>query len=63
MVKKRKTHTSTEVKERYNSKVYTQIATRVPKELAKIFKEKCEERNISQRQVIIGAMEEFVKKD
>lgn len=59
----RKTHTSTEVKRRYNERVYTQIATRVPNELAVKFKERCIERGIPQRQVLIDAIEKFVEED
>lgn len=59
-VKKRKTHTSTEVKKRYNQKVYTVISASVPKDLAAAFKEKCVRENISQAQVIKDAISKFL---
>lgn len=62
MSEKRKTHTSTEVKARYNKKVYDTISIRVPKELATAFKEKCTAENIPQAQVIKKAIEEFLNK-
>lgn len=57
----RKTTTSTEVKRRYNEKVYAQIAIQAPKDLAIKFKEKCKRENIPQRQVIIEAIENFLR--
>ncbi len=62
MTEKRKTHTSTEVKARYNKKVYDTISIRVPKELSAAFKEKCAGENISQAQVIKQAIEDFLNK-
>lgn len=59
---KRKTHTSTQVKQRYNDKVYTALTFRVPKELAAEFKQICTENNISQAQVIKDAMTELIGK-
>ena len=59
--KKRKTYTSTEVKKRYNQKVYTVISASVPKELAAAFKEKCVRENISQAQVIKDAISKFLE--
>lgn len=58
---KRKTHTSSAVKQRYNEKVYDNISARVPKELAAAFKEKCAAEGISQAQIIKKAMEDFLK--
>lgn len=57
---RRKTHTSTAVKQRYNEKVYTQIAASVPKEMAAAFKAKCLEKGIPQAQVIKKAIEQFL---
>ena len=57
---KRKTKTSSEVKNRYNRKVYTQIAACVPKEMAERFKRKCAETGISQAQIIKNAIENFL---
>ena len=51
---KRKTHTSTAVKQRYN------IAVRIPKEMAAAFKAKCLEKGIPQAQVIKKAIEQFL---
>ena len=61
-VKKRKTTTSTEVKARYNKKVYDVISARIPKEMARAFREKCVKEGIPQAQIIKKAIEEFLKK-
>ena len=53
--------TSTEVKNRYNEKAYTAITVRLPKDLAKEFKAKAEAAGISQRQIIIEAVEKFLR--
>ncbi len=60
--KKRKTTTSTAVKARYNDKVYSQLAFKLPKDLVKAFKEKCAAEGISQAKIIKEAIEEFLKK-
>ena len=60
MSEKRKTHTSTAVKARYNKKAYDQIAIRVPKETAETFKAKCAAEGIPQAQIIKKAIEEFI---
>ena len=57
---RRKTFTSTEVKARYNKKVYDSIAIRVPKDMAKAFKEKCLAEEVSQAKVIKNAIEDFI---
>ena len=57
---KRKTHTSTAVKNRYLAKTYDQIIIRIPKEQAQAFKEKCLERGIPQAQILKKAIEEFL---
>ena len=57
---KRKTKTSTEVKRRYNEKVYDIISARVPKELAAAFKAKCAAEGIPQAQIIKKAIEDFL---
>lgn len=59
--KKRKTKTSTAVKNRYNAKVYDSIIVRVPKEMASSFKEKCAAKGIPQAQIIKRAIEEFLQ--
>ena len=58
--KKRKTKTSSAVKNRYNSKVYDSIIVRVPKETAVAFKAKCVAENIPQAQIIKKAIENFL---
>ena len=57
---KRKTHTSTEVKRRYNEKTYTLISASVPKETAAAFKVKCAAEGIPQAQIIKKAIEDFL---
>ena len=57
---KRKTHTSTEVKRRYNQKNYSQIIVSVNKDTATKFKTKCNEKGISYSQVFNKAIEEFL---
>lgn len=59
---KRKTKTSSAVKQRYNEKVYDNVSARVPKELAAAFKEKCAAEGISQAQIIKKAIEDFIAK-
>ena len=60
MAEKRKTKTSSAVKNRYNSRVYGSIIVRVPKEMAEAFKEKCAATGTAQAQVIKKAIEEFL---
>lgn len=55
-----KTHTSTEVKRRYNEKVYKQLNTQVPIEMAEQFKEKCDAMGVPQRQVLMEMIEAFL---
>ena len=57
---KRKTHTSKEVKRRYNEKAYTLISASVPKETAAAFKAKCAAEGIPQAQIIKKAIEDFL---
>lgn len=56
----RKTTTSTEVKRRYNDKVYSKIQCELPKDTVAKFKEKCKEENVSQASVILEAIENFI---
>jgi predicted DNA binding CopG/RHH family protein len=60
MAEKRKTKTSTEVKQRYNQKKYDVIAVRVPKETVAAFKAKCTAEEIPQAQIIKKAIEDFI---
>lgn len=56
-----KTHTSTEVKRRYNESVYSRIYIQLPKDLVAAFKAKCEKEGIAQRSVIAEAIEKFIR--
>ena len=58
---KRKTKTSTAVKNRYNSKVYDSIIVRIPKETAEAFKAKCAIQGVPQAQVIKKAIADFLE--
>ena len=60
MTEKRKTHTSTAVKSRYNKKAYDRITVSVPKDQAEAFKAKCAAEGIPQAQVIKKAIEDFI---
>jgi predicted DNA binding CopG/RHH family protein len=57
---KRKTKTSSEVKNRYNQKVYDSIIVRIPKEQAAAFKAKCAAEGIPQAQIIKKAINDFL---
>ncbi len=58
--KKRKTHTSTEVKRRYNEKTYDMVRASLPKDLVAQFKAKCATEGIAQAQVIKKAVIDFL---
>lgn len=60
MEDKRKTHTSTDVKRRYNEKVYSRITFSAPKDLVAEFKEKCLNLGVSQAQILKEAMQKFI---
>lgn len=60
MAEKRKTKTSSAVKNRYNNRVYGSIIVRIPKEMAEAFKEKCAVAGTAQAQVIKKAIEQFL---
>ena len=60
-IKKRKTKTSTAVKDRYNKKVYDVISVRVPKDMAEAFKKKSAEKGIAQAQIVRKAIEDFLQ--
>ena len=60
MENKRKTKTSSAVKNRYNNKVYDSIIVRVPKETAEAFKAKCASAGVPQAQIIKRAIEDFL---
>lgn len=59
----RKTTTSTEVKRRYNSKVYSKIQAELPKDTVAAFRAKCKETGVSQAQIILEAIEKFLRDD
>lgn len=59
----RKTTTSTEVKRRYNGKVYSKIQAELPKDTVAAFKEKCRALGISQASVLLSAIETFLSQD
>ena len=58
---KRKTKTSSEVKNRYNKKVYDSVSIKAPKELVQAFRAKCEAEGVSQSRIFKKAMEDFLK--
>jgi len=59
----RKSTTSTEVKRRYNDKVYSVVRAELPKDTVAAFKEKCKETGVSQASVILEAIEAFLKEE
>ena len=59
----RKTTTSTEVKRRYNDKVYAKIQAELPKDTVAAFKDKCRALGISQASVLLAAIETFLAED
>ena len=54
-------YTSTEIKRRYNESVYTQMRFMLPIELKDKFKERCEDYEISMRQVVIDIIKEYLE--
>lgn len=56
----RKTYTSTDVKRRYNERVYTHLSYQLPKDLVAKFKDKCEAMGVSQASIIREAIENFI---
>ena len=61
MMATRKTTTSTEVKRRYNDRVYAKVQAELPRETVAAFKEKCKETGTSQASVILEAIENFLR--
>ena len=59
---KRKTHTSSEVKNRYNKKTYTTIVLSLRKEKAEAYKQKCTELGISFSEPLHKAVDELLNK-
>lgn len=60
---KRKTKTSTEVKNRYNKKTYTQIAFSLKKEKAEEYKQKCKEKGIPYSKPLHDAVDNFLEEE
>lgn len=58
---KRKTKTSSAVKNRYADKVYGTVLIKVDKALVESFKAKCNEKGVSQAQILKRAMEDYLK--
>jgi hypothetical protein len=56
-----KTTTSTEVKRRYNDKVYSKIQAELPRETVEAFKEKCKAEGVSQASIFLQAIEDFLE--
>lgn len=59
--KKRRTKTSSAVKNRYNAKVYGTIKIMVDKDLVEAFKQKCRDTGESQAQVLKKAIESYLR--
>ena len=57
----RKTTTSTEVKRRYNNRVYSKIQAELPKETVEAFRAKCKQTGVSQASVILESIENFLR--
>lgn len=57
---KRKTHTSSAVKRKYNSKVYARVSVELPKELVSEFKALCKENGESQASIVKKAIEQYI---
>lgn len=57
---KRKTHTSSEVKRRYNDKTYDRLTIMVRKEISKQYKDKCESLGITYSQPLHEAIQKFL---
>ena len=57
---KRKTKTSSAVKNRYADKVYGTVLIKVDKSLVEAFKQKCKDKGVSQAQVLKEAMVKFL---
>lgn len=63
METKRKTKTSSAVKNRYNSRVYGSIIVRLPKDTVEAFREKCAATGMPQAQVIRKAIDQFLAEE
>lgn len=61
--KAKRAKTSSEVKRRYNNKVYSTVRAELPKELVEEFKELCKEKGVSQASIIKSAIEKFIEEN
>lgn len=52
---------ATRAKTKYNDKMYDRFTLRLPKELASLFRAKCEQDGISHSQVFRDAAERFIE--
>ena len=57
----RKTTTSTEVKRRYNDRVYCKVQAELPRDTVTAFKAKCKDKGVSQASVLLEAIENFLR--
>lgn len=58
---KRKTHTSTQVKRRYNQKVYTRVFADLPTELVEKFKETVKANGDTTASILRECIKEYIK--
>ena len=56
-------YTSSEVKQRYNERVYKGVTFQVPKELGNAFAEACQSCGVSYRSVIIDIITEYLEEE
>ncbi len=61
--KKRKTTTSSEVKNRYKQKVYTRLVLEVKKEKAEVYKAKCIKKGIPFSKPLQDAIDSFIEEN
>jgi predicted DNA binding CopG/RHH family protein len=61
VAEKRKTKTSSAVKNRYNNRVYGSVIVRIPKDMAEAFKAKCAATGTPQAQIVKKAIEQFLE--
>jgi NAD(P)H-flavin reductase len=57
---KRKTHTSSTVKRRYNDKTYSRVYADLPKKLVADFRQSVTEQGVSMSSILQRAVEQFV---
>lgn len=53
--------TSTQVKNRWNAEHYTRISVSIPKEDGEKFKEKCQQLNVTQAEILKEAVYRFLE--